>query len=57
MSAILAGLSNSYTTALGHVTAALAVKIGVLNLATVRSRTRLGTTQTRRERPHSILTR
>ena len=42
MAAILAGLSSSYTTALGHVAAVLAIKIGVLNLITVRSRKRPG---------------
>ena len=38
MAAVLAGLSNTYSTALGHVAGVLAVKVGVLNLMTVRSR-------------------
>ena len=35
---MLAGLSSNYVTALGHLSAALAIKIGALNLMTVRSR-------------------
>ena len=38
MAAILAGLSNNYNTALSSVAGILAIKIGALNLLTVRSR-------------------
>lgn len=38
MAAILSGLSNNYNTALSSVAGILAIKIGALNLLTVRSR-------------------
>jgi len=38
MAGILSGLTNSYNIALGQCAAALAIKIGALNLLTVRSR-------------------